>query len=475
MKISACIIARDEEKNLPRLLRSIVGKFDEIILVDTGSTDRTVTIAKEFGCKVIHHEWNGFADARNRAVKEATGDWIWHFDADFELEDEEYRKAILYLKRIPEKVDAILIGVKNFDNLGRVKGISSQIFIHRKGIYWNGKVHESVNATHVIGLPIYVNHYGYADYKIQIAKALRNLKLLQDEIKELKEGEKKYNIKLFYLVQTYSILSYEEKGFLEKVIERAEEFLQAIKGKEYEYRFFSLYVYNYLLNALERLENWDLYEKYLLEILQKKSGIPDFYLKAFSFFKRKKEYEKALFNLIQVAELLDEAERNLFKLGVAFATDRMLEFYEIVISQEIEEYLKKKFEALKDIEDKWKKTRGKNLGLLLANAYENDRKKKFLRKLALRYKSDDFVVFTYLDFLYRNSPSELEKELSIFSDQVVSLFFRAILLERKGDRDKALKLYHQYLKLKKDPFVAKYLLINYPKLREVFEKRTKKG
>ena len=475
MRISACIIAKNEEKNLPRLLRSIAGKFDEIVLVDTGSTDKTVSIAKEFGCKVVHHEWNGFADARNRAVKEATGDWIWHFDADFELEDEEYRKAVLYLKNLPEGVDAILIGVRNLDKFGKVKGISSQIFIHRNGLLWKGKVHETVSARCVVGLPIYVNHYGYADYRTQIEKAYRNLKLLQDEMEKLRKGEREYNIKLFYLVQTYSILSYKQREFLGKVVEKAREFLQAIKSREDDYRFFSLYIYNYLLSALERLENWELYEKYLLEILEKDPAVPDFYLKAYFFFKKKKESEKAIFNVVRAAELLDEAEENPFKSGVAFATDRVLEFYKIISSGELNGYLSENCKIIKNIEDKWKKTKGKNLGILLSIAYDDEKKKKFLRKLALRYRNDDFVVFTYLDFLSKFNLTELEKELSMFSGLPVSLFFRALLLESKGERERAFNFYYQYLQLTKDPWVAEYLLVKYPELRSEFERRTKKN
>jgi len=475
MRISACIIAKNEEKNLPRLLESIAGKFDEIVLVDTGSTDKTISIAEKFGCKVVIHEWNGFADARNRAVKEATGDWIWHFDADFELEDEEYKKAILYLKNLPEEVDAVLIGVRNLDKFGKVKGISSQIFIHRNGLFWSGKVHETVNAKCVVGLPIYVNHYGYADFRTQIEKAYRNLKLLQDEMKKLEKGEREYNIKLFYLVQTYSILSYEEREFLEKAVEKAREFLQAIRNKEDEYSFFSFYIYNYLLSALERLENWELYEKYLLEILEKDPTVPDFYLKAYFFFKKKKENKKAIFNLVRAAELLDEAEENPFKSGVAFATDRMLEFYRIISSEELDGYLSKNSKIIKTIEDKWKKTKGKNLGILLSIAYDGEKKKRFLRKLALRYRNDDFVVFTYLDFLARINLAELEKELPVFSDLPVSLFFRAVLLESKGERERALNFYYQYLQLTKDPWVAEYLLVKYHELRREFERRAKKN
>ena len=475
MRLSACIIVKNEEKNLPRLLKSLEGKFDEIILVDTGSTDKTKEIAKKFGCMVIEHEWNGFADARNRAVREAKGDWLWHFDADFELEEEEYKKAVMYLKKLPKEVDAVLIGVKNLDKFGKVKGISSQIFIHRKGLKWSGKVHETVNANYVVGLPIYVNHYGYADYKIQIKKAYRNLELLREELGKLEKGSRDYNIKLFYLVQTYSILSYENKELLKKVVEKAQEFLSLIRNKEDEYSFFSLYVYNYLLGALERLEDWKLYESYLTEILEKEPPVPDFYLKAYYFLKRrKKDLRKALVNLIRAATILDEAENNPFKGGMAFATDRLLDFYRIVNSEDLIEELKQISEITDFIEDKWKEKKGKNVGLILVNAYSGKEKLKFLRKLALRYRDDEFVVFKYLDFLAKKDLSALEKELPKFSDLAVSLFFKAFILEKIGKQSEAFDFYYRYLELTKDPWVAEYLLVKYPELKREFERRTKK-
>ena len=475
MRLSACIIAKNEEKNLPRLLKSIAGKFDEIILVDTGSTDRTKEIAKSFGCKVFDHKWNGFADARNRAVKEATGDWLWHFDADFELEDEEYRKALVYLKSLPDSVDAVLIGVKNLDKFGKVKGISSQVFIHRKGLSWSGKVHETVNAKYVVGLPVYVNHYGYADYETQIKKAYRNLHLLNDEIKSLKKGERDYNIKLFYIVQTYSILSHDNKELLEKVVEKAREFFQLTEGKEDEYKFFSFYIYNYLLGALERLGNFELYGKYLLEILEKDPPVPDFYLKAYSFFKKKQELEKAISNLVKVAVLLDEAEENPFREGVAFATDRVLEFYRVITSEELVADLKQVPEIRNFVEVKWKEKKGKNLGLILASIYDGNDKLKFLKKLAFRYRKDEFVVFMYLDFLSKNNFSLLQKELPKFSDLTVSLFFKALLFEKKGKYSEALALYCQYLELAKDPWVARYLLNRYPELEKKWREKAKKS
>jgi len=81
--ISLCMIVRNEEEYLPGCLESIKSLVDEMVIVDTGSTDKTVEIAKSCGAKVIHHPWNDdFAEARNVALKHATCDWILVLDAD---------------------------------------------------------------------------------------------------------------------------------------------------------------------------------------------------------------------------------------------------------------------------------------------------------------------------------------------------------------------------------------------------------
>ncbi|MFQ5343155.1 MAG: tetratricopeptide repeat protein, partial [Anaerolineae bacterium] len=85
--ISLCLIARDEEAHLPRLLDSVGEAVDEIVLVDTGSTDRTMEIARSYGARVIEFPWrDDFSAAKNEALRHATGDWILHLDADMYFE-----------------------------------------------------------------------------------------------------------------------------------------------------------------------------------------------------------------------------------------------------------------------------------------------------------------------------------------------------------------------------------------------------
>ncbi|NPV79254.1 MAG: glycosyltransferase [Firmicutes bacterium] len=81
--LSLCMIVKNEERFLARCLDSVKDVVDEMIIVDTGSTDRTVEIAKSYGAKVYFHEWkNDFAEARNASLEKATGDWILVMDAD---------------------------------------------------------------------------------------------------------------------------------------------------------------------------------------------------------------------------------------------------------------------------------------------------------------------------------------------------------------------------------------------------------
>lgn len=93
MKISACMIVKNEEKMLEKTLPTLAKGADEIILVDTGSTDKTVEVAKKYGAKIYSFPWiNDFSAARNESLKHAAGDWIIWIDADEYLTAENLNK-----------------------------------------------------------------------------------------------------------------------------------------------------------------------------------------------------------------------------------------------------------------------------------------------------------------------------------------------------------------------------------------------
>ena len=97
-RVSLTMIVKNEQENLPRCLASVEGIFDEIIVVDTGSTDRTREIALEFGAKVFDFAWiDDFAAARNECFSHATGDYVFWLDADDVVEPAERVKLVALL------------------------------------------------------------------------------------------------------------------------------------------------------------------------------------------------------------------------------------------------------------------------------------------------------------------------------------------------------------------------------------------
>ena len=452
MKLSACIIAKNEEKNLPRLLKSISSKFDEIILIDTGSTDRTKEIAESYGCKVFEHEWKGFADARNRAVEEATGDWLWHFDADFELEDVEFKKAISILKNVPEKVEALSVGIRNFDALGTVKAVSSHIFIHRAGIKWKGKVHESPITTNVVGIPVFVNHYGYSDKNIMIKKAWRNLKLLKEELHELRKGTKDYTIKLFFLVQTYLLLSTEDKNFLKDAKFYAENFLKNSNWEFNSFGFLLVYMLNYYLNILWELREFEKFEDFLQKCFELKVEIPEIHFMAYKLYSKKGEKEFAFSSIKKTAELLDLITENPFSLPWGGASECLPLFEGEILHGKP---LKVSPDALKILEKEWKKKKGRHLGLLLYWLSSEKKKRKLLEKLTRRYK-DPLLEKLFLKILLELG--EFSTIWRMAPSVTLSELYLATYYDLMKEDEKALRFYASYLNNYRDPQIATYLL-----------------
>src|SRR5437764_6936259 len=86
-RLTAAIIVKDEAEHLAGCLASLRGAVDEIVVVDTGSSDGSPAVAEGFGAVVLHHEWTGnFSEARNLGLDRATGEWILYIDADERLE-----------------------------------------------------------------------------------------------------------------------------------------------------------------------------------------------------------------------------------------------------------------------------------------------------------------------------------------------------------------------------------------------------
>ncbi len=105
MKISAAVITLDEEENLGRCLASLLGVADEVVVVDSGSTDGTERVAREAGAVFVAQRWLGYGPQKNHAAERTSHDWVLSLDADEALSD-PLREAILRLKAEGPRADA---------------------------------------------------------------------------------------------------------------------------------------------------------------------------------------------------------------------------------------------------------------------------------------------------------------------------------------------------------------------------------
>lgn len=110
MKISFCLITLNEEENLARCLRSCEGLADEIVIVDSGSTDATEPIARQAGARFVHQDWLGYVGQKNHALSLARHDWVFSLDADEELSSalrDEIR--VIRTQEVPEAVSGFSV------------------------------------------------------------------------------------------------------------------------------------------------------------------------------------------------------------------------------------------------------------------------------------------------------------------------------------------------------------------------------
>lgn len=184
--ISACLIVKNEAELLPNCLHSIKNAVNEIIIVDTGSTDNTIDIAKNFGAKVYNHPWNdSFSEARNHCLNYASGDWILQIDADEELEQADIPK-LQHAINNPE-YNAIIVAIHSIIKDNVHKFYNTRVFRNGKGFY-KDIIHEQIN-TEGKRLPteIRLYHHGYnLDEKKMQIKWQRTTRLLKKQIEQNK-------------------------------------------------------------------------------------------------------------------------------------------------------------------------------------------------------------------------------------------------------------------------------------------------
>jgi glycosyltransferase involved in cell wall biosynthesis len=170
-RLSVIAIVRNEEEALPALLESIRGVADDVLVVDSGSTDRTVEIARAAGARVLHRDWTGFGAQRLFAVSQASSDWVLSLDADERLSPELAAAIRAELARPEGDLQAAYrihfrhraFGRRvRFGEMWRDRRI--RLFDRRRGNYDGAPVHERVVVSGPVGLlPGHCEHDGYRD------------------------------------------------------------------------------------------------------------------------------------------------------------------------------------------------------------------------------------------------------------------------------------------------------------------------
>lgn len=224
MPVSLCMIVKNEEACLPGCLRSVRGVADEIIVVDTGSTDGTVKVAESFGAKVYRSEWNdSFSEARNCSLSKATKDWILVMDADDVFEREDLQKLLSITRDGDGETDVycgrtLCYSGDTPDGGSVLLNMNVRLIRNNRGLCYRGRIHEQIVRMEngravpfrIAAADIRFHHYGYLSSCIEAKdKHARNIALIGKELEERPDDP----FMLFNLGNEYFAMKEIEKSF----------------------------------------------------------------------------------------------------------------------------------------------------------------------------------------------------------------------------------------------------------------------
>lgn len=223
--LSLCMIVRDEEEVLGRCLESVKALADEIIIVDTGSEDRTKEIAARYTDRVYDFRWTGdFSAARNYAFSKGTKDYLMWLDADDVLRPDEAAKFIEFMQTLPGDTDVVMMPYAVcFDEAGRstFTYYRERIVRNRAGYRFQGRVHEVIPPSgRVVYSDIRVEHH-----KIKETDSDRNLNIYE----EMERGGEMFDSRSLYYYgrELLNHRKYEKAAdILERFLERPDGWLE---------------------------------------------------------------------------------------------------------------------------------------------------------------------------------------------------------------------------------------------------------
>ncbi|MCW3792993.1 glycosyltransferase [Paenibacillus sp. LS1] len=254
-RISLCMIVKDEEELLPHCLASVQGAVDEVIVVDTGSSDRSAKIAQQYGAMVVAFEWcDDFAAARNAGLERASGDWILFLDADEAL-DRAAREQIRSWTTV-SGCDGLFLNIHNYTGTGQ-QGVTVnpvlRLFRNAPEHRFEGRIHEQIAVAICRGNPeaafhvtdMVIHHYGYQTAIVESKdKVNRNVRLLQQAVEEEPDQPfHHYNLGVEYL----------RVGEAERALET---FAVARMGIDPAVTSYAHLLFKYEVRCLQHLNRW---------------------------------------------------------------------------------------------------------------------------------------------------------------------------------------------------------------------------
>ena len=257
--ISLCMIVKNEQNNIARCLSSGREAVHEMIVVDTGSTDRTADIATVFGARVYNFTWNGnFSDARNRGIEQATGSWLLALDADEALSERDYPTIAETVRVSGDKPCAWSVLTRNYTERINSQGWSAndgaypdkeaadgwhpswkvRLFPNRPEIRFSGNVHEMVETSlrqsgfEIRKASFVVHHYGELAEGV---KALdKQLRYFETGMKKLEQNQDDLAAIAELAVQAGELEQFEQAISLwDRILARVPDIVEALFNKGY--------------------------------------------------------------------------------------------------------------------------------------------------------------------------------------------------------------------------------------------------
>lgn len=276
--ISVCMIVKDEEILLPRCLRSVQPLADEIIVVDTGSTDRTREIARDFGALVFEFPWQGdFSSARNESIRHATKDWIFIIDADEELPAEDLPAIRFSLDQSDIRIISLSVYNRSLET-GQVSSFlpSTRLFRRDLNLRYYGIVHNRLTIppeTPITRCPARVFHYGY-DLSADVLekKKARTRALLEKQLADHPD-DLYANFNMAQLLRGFRDADSEEVS--RAIMDHAGRVIGNPESKTPRYFGQRLMSLHQMATALYALKRYEEAERYCREALEAKPGYLD--------------------------------------------------------------------------------------------------------------------------------------------------------------------------------------------------------